>query len=122
MKKTLKLLLGGVNRPNISTIASIKTTHSSQPNIELNPTISSRKSHKLPKSKRKTMSTVPTQIKIEQPSLSDTDEEYIKKMQDNFKKFKKEYNKQMEDTKTLYKTIGYDEEQILKTMYLKDLF
>jgi len=119
MKKTLKLLLGGVNKPNISTIASITTPHSSQPNIKNKPTPSSRNLTKFPKSKKK-MSTMP--IKIEPPPLSDTDEEYIKKMHDNFNKFKKEYNKQFEDTHALYKRIGYDEEQILNTMYLKDLF
>lgn len=121
MKKTLKLLLGGVNKPNISTIARRKSLHLSDNPMEHNHASSSRKLPKLPKSKK--MSTGPgPKPKMIQPPLSNMDDAHIQQMQDNFKKFKKEYNKQMEDTKALYKTIGYDEEQILKTMYLKDLF
>jgi hypothetical protein len=121
MKKTLKLLLGGLNKHNMSTISSSNILHLSKPNIENKPTLSSKKLPKS-KSKRKIMTTELKPIKIEQLPLSDTDEEYIKKMQDNLEKFKKEYNKQFEDTQALYKRIGYDEEQILNTMYLKDLF
>lgn len=121
MKKTLKLLLGGVNKPNIRTIASSNSLHLSEKTMEHNHASSSRKLPKLPKSKKMSTGHGP-KSKIIQPPLSNTDDAHIQQMQDNFNKFKKEYNKQFEDTQALYKRIGYDEEQILKTMYLKDLF
>lgn len=127
MKNTLKLLFKNEPNSNINIINSNNIKHLSANNMEHPPVlVQNNPIQSNPNSTTnitQTDSVIPSvSDNTELPTSSDADEVYIKKLKDNFDKFKKDYNKQFEDTKALYKKIGYDEEQILKTMYLKDLF